>query len=96
MVNVEKDELLGLFEAIDDNNDKINTHKETIKMLNTDSSEQFKTFAAEKEMKVQDLKDAYKYYQKRHKKGEEANEDFFTLCALIDVATDTDEEDESE
>lgn len=89
------EELLGLFESIDDNNEKIDTHKETIKMINADSAEQFKTFASEKEMKVQDLKDAYKYYQKRHNDGEAANEDYFTLCALIDTATDTDE-DESE
>lgn len=94
MVNTSKEEVLGLFEAIDDNNDKIDVHKETIKMLNTDSSEQLKQFAKEKEMQVQDLKDAYKYYRKRQKDGEAATEDFFTLCALIDLATESDEEDE--
>ena len=92
MVNCDANELLGLFEALDDNKDKADMHKETIKMINKDSSDQLKTFAEDKEMKVSDLKDAYKYYQKRTKDGEEANEDFFTLCALIDNATADEEE----
>lgn len=96
MQNIVTDELLGLFESIDDNNTKIDTHKETIKMLNADSAEQFKTFAEEKEIKLRDLKDAYKYYQRRHNDGEESSDDFFTLCALVDNAADADAEDEED
>lgn len=96
MVNCEAEELLGLFEALDDNQDKVDMHKETIKMINKDTSDQIKTFAEEKEMSPSDLKEAYKYYQKRCKKGEDVNDDFFTLCALIDIAAENDNEGEGE
>lgn len=92
MQNCSSQEILGLFEALDDNEDKIDTHKETIKMIKADSTEQLKTFSQEKEVSVTDLKDAYKYYRKRVKDGEAVNEDYFTLCAMIDSATENEEE----
>jgi siroheme synthase (precorrin-2 oxidase/ferrochelatase) len=92
MQNCSSQEILGLFEALDDNEDKIDTHKETIKMIKADSTEQLKTFSQEKEVSVTDLKDAYKYYRKRVKDGEAVNEDYFTLCAMIDAATEDEEE----
>lgn len=95
MQNCSSQEILGLFEALDDNEDKIDTHKETIKMIKADSTEQLKTFSQDKEVSVTDLKDAYKYYRKRVKDGEAVNEDYFTLCAMIDAATE-DEEEESQ
>ena len=96
MIDVSALELMGLFEALDENEDKIDTHKETIKMLKADTKAQIKAFAESKEAKIEDINDSYKYYQKRHHKGEAANEDFFTLCALIDNATEAENEDESE
>ena len=92
MQNCSSQEILGLFEALDDNEDKIDTHKETIKMIKADSAEQLKTFSQKKEVSVTDLKDAYKYYRKRVKDGEAVNEDYFTLCAMIDSATENEEE----
>lgn len=92
MQNCSSQEILGLFEALDDNEEKIDTHKETIKMIKADSTEQLKTFSQEKEVSVTDLKDAYKYYRKRVKDGEAVNEDYFTLCAMIDAATEDEEE----
>lgn len=92
MQNCSSQEILGLFEALDDNEDKIDTHKETIKMIKADSTEQLKTFSQDKEVSVTDLKDAYKYYRKRVKDGEAVNEDYFTLCAMIDAATEDEEE----
>lgn len=92
MQNCSSQEILGLFEALDDNEDKIDTHKETIKMIKADSTEQLKTFSQDKEVSVTDLKDAYKYYRKRVKDGEAVNEDYFTLCAMIDAATENEEE----
>ena len=92
MQNCNSQEILGLFEALDDNEDKIDTHKETIKMIKADSTEQLKTFSQDKEVSVTDLKDAYKYYRKRVKDGEAVNEDYFTLCAMIDAATEDEEE----
>lgn len=92
MQNCSSQEILGLFEALDDNEDKIDTHKETIKMIRADSTEQLKTFSQDKEVSVTDLKDAYKYYRKRVKDGEAVNEDYFTLCAMIDAATEDEEE----
>lgn len=94
MTNVSAEELQGLFEALDDNEDKIDTHKETIKMIKADSSEQLKTFSADKEVSVSDLKDAYKYYRKRTKDGEAVNEDYFTLCAMIDNISENEDSEE--
>lgn len=92
MTNVSAEELQGLFEALDDNEDKIDTHKETIKMIKADSTEQIKTFSSEKEVSATDLKDAYKYYRKRTKDGEAVNEDYFTLCAMIDTISENNDE----
>ena len=48
MVDVSALELMGLFEALDENEDKIDTHKETIKMLKADTKAQIKAFAESK------------------------------------------------
>lgn len=91
MLDCNKDELVGLFESLDDNKDKVDMHKETIKMINKDTNDQIATFAKDKEVAPADVKAAYKYYIKRHESGEEANDDYFTLCALIDLAADDEE-----
>lgn len=88
MVSFNREELMGLFENLDDNKDKADMLKEQIKMVNKDSTDQIKAFAQDREVSPQDLKDAYKYYVKRQREGEEVNEDYFTLCALIDLESE--------
>lgn len=94
MQNVETNELVGLFEAIHDNDEKIRTHKETCKMIGADSAAHFKEFAKEKELSEKNLKNAYKYYVEHVVEGEDKSDDYFTLCALVDNIDDGKEKEE--
>lgn len=80
-------ELVGLFESIIDNDEKIADKKSAIKMITADSAQQFKEFGKEKEVKPSDLKKAYKYYKEKKETGADgSDDDFFTLCAMVDLA----------
>lgn len=85
MTNVTSTELNSLFAAIDENTEKALGLKSQIKMLDADSNEQYKNFAKEFEINVADLKKAYKYWKAVQESADgDVDEDFFTLCAIID------------
>lgn len=89
MQNVTNQELVSLFETILLNDEKVDDKKSMIKMINAESQNQFKDFAKEKEIKVKDLKAAYKYYKQQQSSTEKSDsEDLFTLIAMVDLAAE--------
>lgn len=89
MQNVTTTELVGLFEDVLINDEKVENQKSTIKMINADSKKKFDDFAKDKEMSVKDVKAAYKYYkQRKNSTDDKDSEDFFTLVTLVDMAAD--------
>ena len=91
--NVNGEAIIGLFESIADNDEKISSQKGTIKMIQADSNEQFKEFAKENGISVKSLKQGYKYYKSKCEGTDEvSNDDFLTICAMIDLALEKDNE----
>jgi|GEM_PF-3641589 len=62
MKSFETEELIGLFESIDVNEEKKKDLKSQTKMIGADSSQRIKDFAKEKEIKPKDIKNSYKRY----------------------------------
>jgi len=76
--------VLGYMEAVDESNEKASSLKEQIKMINADIAELTKETAKDFEVKVKDLKKAYKQYQDLKKSNEQT--DFWELVAKIEEA----------
>lgn len=87
-------ELIGLFESIEVNDEKVSDLKGQEKMLNADSTEQIKTSAKEWEVKPTDLKAAYKHWVKAKNAEDpnDADEDLYSLIAMIDTQLTADNE----
>ena len=83
MIDFDAQELIGLYESIDDNEEKKSGLKEQIKMVDADSKEKYETFAKEKEADITNLKDGYKHYKKVHSDGE-ASDELYTIMAKVD------------
>ena len=83
--NVTTEELLGLFEALEQNDDKIDQLKEQIKVIKYDSKGQIKEFAKGKDVKPADLEGAWKYFKSQKKNLDSGESDYMELCALVDA-----------
>lgn len=82
-----KDQLLGLFSAIDADEEKIRALKDQIAVIKSGiggEESQFKEFAKDYETTPKQLKLAYKYYKTKQEGGEAEDEDYFTMCVMID------------
>lgn len=82
-----KDQLLGLFGAIDKDEERIRGLKDQIAVIKSGiggEESQFKEFAKDYETTVKQLKSAYKYYKTKQEGGEAEDEDYFTMCVMID------------
>lgn len=83
-----KDDLIGLFNTLEKDEDKIDALNEQIKVIRNGPqgiNAEIKSFAKKYEADEQDVKEAYKYYKKRRDSGDGSDsEDFFTLCVYID------------
>lgn len=91
MQNVTTEELVGLFESIILNDEKVEDHKGTIKMINADSAKLIKDFSTDKEVDAKDVKAAYKYYKQKQNSTKKSDSDaFFTLISLVDMAAEND------
>ena len=84
-----KDQLIGEFEVIWENDVKIDKLNEQIKVIKQDSKERFEDFTKENEIKsVSFVKEAYKRWRKLKISGEapDQDEDFYTLLVMVDEA----------
>lgn len=88
MQDVRTNELVGLYEAIYDNDLKIQSHKDTCKEIAAETKGLIQEFAKEKEIAEKNIRAAYKYYKEQVIEGEDGNDDYFTLCALVDMIND--------
>jgi septal ring factor EnvC (AmiA/AmiB activator) len=96
-----KEQLFGLFATIEKDEEKIDGLKEQIKVIKSGPSgieAEFKQFAKDYETTKDSLKNAYKYYKEReNQKGSDAdNDDYFTMCVMIDEELDADKADEAD
>lgn len=86
------DEIIGQFEAVYENDEKIASLKAQEKQLSADSKDLFKTAAEDMETTVSALKEGYKYWKKAKDGGASDNEDAYTIMAMIDQAIEEDGE----
>lgn len=86
MINVEYDGLVGLFEALDDIDEANASLQLKVKTNKKEQSEKIKEFAKDHELKPNDVKKAFKYWQEAREQDDPAaaSEDFFSLCVIID------------
>ena len=80
-IGITGNEILGYCLSMEENNKKITSLKEQIKVINADSSELTKITSRDFEVKPKDLKKAYKQYLDMKKEGQE---DYFSLVALLE------------
>lgn len=90
-----KNDLMGLFATLEQDEDKIDGLNEQIKVIKNGPqgmNAEIKAFAKNFEANEKDIKEAYKYYKKKRDSGDTSDsEDFFTLCIFIDEElSDTD------
>ena len=84
-----KEQLIGEFEVIWENDVKIDKLNEQVKVIKQDSKERFEDFAKENEIKsVSFVKEAYKRWRKLKLSGSapDEDEDFYTLLVMVDDA----------
>lgn len=83
-----KDQLFGLFATIEKEEEKIDGLKEQIKVIKSGPQgieAEFKQFAKDYETSKENLKNAYKYYKEKEASGgSDDDEDYFTMCVMID------------
>ncbi len=83
-----KDQLFGLFATIEKDEEKIDGLKGQIDVIKKGPQgieAEFKQFAKDYETTVPNLKNAYKYYKEKNEGGaSDDDEDYFTMCAMID------------
>lgn len=86
MINVEYDGLVGLFEALDDIDEANASLQLKVKTNKKEQLEKIKEFAKDHELKPNDVKKAFKYWQEAREQDDPAaaSEDFFSLCVIID------------
>ena len=88
------EELEGFFEALWEDELKVNDLKSQIKAINADSGEQYKAFSDSSEIEVKTLRSAYKYWASV-KNGDKPDEDYFIILGIIDTMLEEEEEDNS-
>lgn len=98
MTDVNVNQVIGMFESVFEQEDKINALKGQIKMITADNNEQFKEFASSIETKPAQLKKAYKHWKEVQASDnpEQESDDFFTLAALIDIALQKEKDEEED
>lgn len=86
MINVEFGGLVGLFEALDDIDEANASLQLKIKTNKKEQLERIKEYAKDHELKPNDVKKAFKYWQEAREQEDPAasSEDFFSLCVIID------------
>lgn len=92
-----KEQLIGEFEEVYENDIKISSLEEQIKVIKQDTTDRLKDFAKDNEIKeLKWLKDNYKRWKDLKFNGKDPNgdEDFYTLLAMVDEAI-AEESDES-
>lgn len=83
MIAFDKDELIGLYESLADNDERISGLSEQKKMINADSKARLEEFAKEKEVSASSLRKGYKHY-KECIAEDSVDEDVYTLMAMVD------------
>jgi hypothetical protein len=91
MTEVNGNELLGLFESLEEQDVKVADLAGQMKMLKKDNVEKMKDFAKEKETKPKTIRKLYKDYIDAKNAGDQdevdqESDDYFTLRALLDAA----------
>lgn len=84
-----KDQLIGEFEEVYENDVKICSLEEQIKVIKQDTTDRLKDFAKDNEIKeIKWLKDNYKRWKDLKFNGKDPgdDEDFYTLLAMVDEA----------
>jgi len=83
-----KEDLIGLFNTLEKDEEKIDALNEQIKVIKNGPqgiNAEIKGFAKTFEANEKDVKEAYKYYKKKRDSGDTSDsDDFFTLCVFID------------
>lgn len=82
-----KDQLFGLFESLDTDEEKIKGLKDQIEVIKSGiggMESQYKEFSKDYEVPVADLKKAYKYYKAKRDGGSVESEDYYTICVMVD------------
>ena len=83
MIAFDKDELIGHYESLADNDERISGINEQKKMINADSKARIDEFAKEKEVSPSSLKKGYTHY-KECIAEDSIDEDVYTLMAMVD------------
>lgn len=91
MINIEFDSLIELFEEIDEYEEAINSYKLKIKSDKKEIDNIIKGFAENHEVNPKDVKKAYDYWHENKESDSNTNDDFFTLCSIIDSGLSSEE-----
>ena len=82
------EEVIGVFEAVSDQEEKITDLKAQMKMIGADNAKRFEEFAKEKETKPANIKALYKHWKE--------NKDLYTLMAMMDMYLDKQNSEDTE
>ena len=87
MTEVSMPQMVGEFESIKDQEDKITDLKLQIKALSKDNSDRMAEFAKGIETKPKFVKEAYKHWKEAQNSDDpsEVNDDLYTLLANLDM-----------
>lgn len=92
------EELIGTFEAVEEQDEKISDLNSQIKMLRDDNAQRFADFAKDKETKPKYIKSLYTHWReaKCQDKPTEENDDLYTLMAQLDMYLEKQNENDKE
>ena len=92
------EEVIGVFEAVSDQEERITDLKAQMKMISADNAKRFEEFAKEKETKPANIKALYKHWKENKDKdaASEENEDLYTLMAMMDMYLDKQNSEDTE
>lgn len=83
MIDFSSDEIIGLCETLEENDERISGLREQIKVINADTKARIEEFAKANELNPSDVREGYKHYKKIHIEGDGVD-DLYTVMAKID------------
>lgn len=83
MIDFSSDEIIGLCESLEENDERISGLREQIKVINADTKARIEEFAKSNELNPSDVKEGYKHYKKIHIEGDGVD-DLYSVMAKID------------
>lgn len=91
MTNIEFNSLVELFDEVYEYEQAIDSYRIKIKSDKKEISNMIKVFAENHEVSPKDVKKAYDYWCENQENDSNTNDDFFTLCSIIDSGLSSEE-----